>query len=490
MTLNEKQEFLNFISENNADRNLDIISKAYDFCVHHHGSQLRKSLEPYYYHPVAVAKEAAKIKMDDTTIIVALLHDVLEDTAVTKADLEREFSKEVADLVDGVTKMDKIKFQEKQIMQAENLRKLLLAISKDVRVLIVKLCDRLHNMQTIQYHSEEKQKQIALETLEIYAPLAERIGLQAIKNELQDISFGVMYPDIKAAIQKQIDILKKDFDSDAIVPDIMQELRETLEKNGIHAEILGREKLPFSVWNKIYNKNVSFDELSDIFAFRIIVESKEDCYKALGSIHLSYHAVPGRFVDYISTPKINNYQSLHTTIMGPKKHMIEIQIRTHKMHAEAEYGLAAHWRYKKTMDPSAAKDVAQLKSVWIYRVLKILEENKDDPKELMEVTKTEIKEERIVAFTQTGEMVDLPRGATILDFAFSVNEEFGTHFDKAKVNGETVNIDYIVQNGDKIKIIKAKAVNIKPAWVNHVITGSARQAILRYIKSQNTKIVE
>jgi guanosine-3',5'-bis(diphosphate) 3'-pyrophosphohydrolase len=486
----EKRQFLQYVASYNSNASLDLISKAYDFCFIYHAGQLRRSKEPYYTHPIEVSREVVKLHMDDTTIAVALLHDILEDTSITKDILIKEFSLEVAELVDGVTKLEKIKFKQEQIRQVENFRKLFLALSKDVRVLIVKLCDRLHNMRTLLYHdNEEKQKRIALETLEIYAPLAERVGLQNIKNELQDISFMVLNPEIYSQIKESINKVKKDFESSNIVEDVIDEIKSVMQKNDIICDVLGREKYPFSIWRKMQNRSISFEDLSDIFAFRIIVSNVSDCYRALGAIHLSYYAVPSCFTDYISTPKINNYQSIHTKIMGPKKNIIDIQIRTQKMNLEAEYGLAAHWRYKQSTDVDS-KQIMQLKSAWVNRVLKILEGslNSENVHEVMRAAKIEIKEDTIFVFTDKGDILDLPKGSTVLDFAFAIDVNKGIYFDYAAVNGEKVGINYVIQNGDKVKIFTSNFKTITANYLNCVITGKARDAILKIVSNEMANI--
>ena len=479
-----KTFFLDSIHKLNPHFNMDEINKAYDFCLYAHKDQKRKSGEPYAIHPIGVALEVGKLSLDEASIISALLHDVIEDTKYTKEDIEKLFGKEVANIVEGATKLEKIQFQEKQIRQVENFRKLFLALSKDVRVLIVKLCDRLHNMRTIEFQTAEKQKRIALETLEIYAPIAERVGLQQIKNELQDISFKILYPDVYADISKKIAKLEADFNTSHTIEDITREIAETMEKFNIPASIRGRKKMPYSIWKKMKKKNLNFEEVADIIAFRVIVGTEDDCYRALGAIHRTYNAIPGKFKDFISLPKSNGYKSLHTKIMGPKGRIVDIQIRTKAMHDEDEYGLASHWKYKQGL--SAEDKKKYLRASWINRVLKILQESKIN--DVMHDAKIEIDERRVIAFTHSGEVIDLPHNATILDFTFALNVQMGLFFDYAVVNGQTVGINYIVKNGDKIDIKLASKPQVNTVWLNYTITGKARNEIIAYLsEDKNNK---
>lgn len=473
----DKASFLKIIAKENPDFQLEQISRAYDFCYYAHKNQVRKSGEPYVIHPITVALEVSHLNIDEVSIIAALLHDVIEDTKYTKDDIVSMFSQEVANVIDGVTKLEKIKFQKKQIRQVENFRKLFLALSKDIRVLIVKLCDRVHNMRTIEFQKPEKQKEISLETLEIYAPLAERIGLQRIKNELQDISFKTLYPNEYMEISKKIAKLRDDFQSTNLIRDITQELQETLRKFHIEANIFGREKMPYSVWMKMTKNNLQFEEISDIIAFRIVVNTREDCYRALGAIHTTYNAIPGKFKDFISIPKSNGYRSLHTKIMGPRGHIVDIQIRTQAMHDENEFGIASHWKYKQNL--SQSDKMKYLRASWINRVLKILQDS--NPDTALADAKTEIIENRIIAFTNDGSVLELPYKATVLDFAFAVNEKLGLCFDYAIVNGQHVGIDYIVHNGDKISVYTTKVPQANNIWLNYVITGKAKNAIISYL---------
>ena len=476
-----RETFLSLVEKDNPTFKLDKISQAYDFCCEAHNGQFRKSGEPYAIHPISVALEVSRLNIDEASVISALLHDVIEDTKFTHNDIANNFGKEIAGIVEGVTKLDKIRFQQKDIRQVENFRKLFLAISKDVRVLIIKLCDRVHNMRTLQFQKPEKQKSIALETIEIYAPLAERVGLQRIKNELQDLSFKILYPDEYNKIARQVDELKADFASKHIVEDIETELKETLDVCGIDAYVFGREKMPYSIWKKMHVKHIQFAEISDIFAFRIIVKNEEDCYRALGVIHTNYNAIPGKFKDFISIPKSNGYRSLHTKIMGPRGRIVDIQIRTQAMHNEDEFGLASHWKYKQGMTND--EKVKYLRASWIQRVLEVLQDSKTT--ELLHNAKTEIQEVQVMAFTESGEVLYLPANSKILDFAFAVNNELGLYFDYAIVNGQQVGIDYTIHNGDKVIIHTAEKSLVNSVWLNYTITGKARNAIIEALGGTN-----
>ena len=473
----DKEKFLSLVSSENESFNLDSIGEAYDFCCVAHSEQKRKSGEPYALHPISVALEVARLKIDEVSIISALLHDVIEDTKYTKDDITKKFGSEVANIVEGVTKFDKIKFEKKDLRQVENFRKLFLALSKDVRVLIIKLCDRLHNIRTLEFQKPEKQQSIALETIEVYAPLAERVGLQRIKRELQDISFKILRPSEYSEIKKQLDVLKLDFSSQHIVEDIEKELHDTLFNANIEATVYGREKTIFSIWNKMQTKNLQFEEITDVFAFRVIVLTKEDCYKALGAIHTAYNAIPGKFKDFISIPKSNGYRSLHTKIMGPRGRIVDIQIRTQEMHNEDEYGLASHWKYKQGL--TQEEKIKYLRASWIERVIDILQNS--DNSSLLADAKVELQEQQVMAFTQSGEVVYLPYKSKILDFAFALSEKLGTHFDYAIVNLQRVGIEYTLQNGDKISIHTSKKSNVNAVWLNYVITGKAKNAIIETI---------
>lgn len=462
--------------------NLDVAKLEYacDFSKEKHGSQKRASGDPYYLHPLEVAIVLADIHLDPSTIITALLHDTVEDTDVTLDDIEREFGEEIRTLVDGVTKLTKLEGQSEQTKQAENFRKLLMAMSEDIRVLLVKLADRLHNMRTLHFvKSPKKRLRIAHETMEVYSPLAERIGMQNLKNEMQDLAFSEMYPEVRESIISRLDYLKKK-DGD-VIKNIVTELNETIQasKTTIKYEVQGREKSPCSIWRKMERKNINFEQISDIMAFRILTEKPEDCYALLGIIHSQYKMVPDSFKDFISTPKENGYQSLHTVVMGPGQKIIEIQIRTKDMHEIAELGVAAHWSYKQGRDYST--DGKQYK--WVRELLYILEHT-SDPEEFMENTKLEMDYDQVFCFTPKGDLVALPKGATPVDFAYEVHSNVGNHCTGAKVNGRIVPLRVQLSNGDQVEIITSKTQVPSPAWESFAVTGKAKSEIKRFVRAQ------
>jgi guanosine-3',5'-bis(diphosphate) 3'-pyrophosphohydrolase len=456
------------------------IKKAVEFAIKYHGIQQRASGVPYYSHPLEVAEIIAEMRLDTDSIITAILHDTIEDTDLTLEEIEENFGKDVAKLVDGVTKLTKIKFHEDNVRQAENFRKLLIALSDDIRVLLIKLADRLHNMRTIDFISNpEKKKKIALETLELYAPLAERIGMQQIKTELQDICFGILNPDIRESIVQRFKSIELESGQNKLIPQIINELQKTLEVQGLKAEVSGRKKTPYSTWMKMKQKNISIEQLSDIIAFRIVVDNVENCYRALGIIHTSYKMIPDNFQDFISTPKNNGYQSLHTVIIGPLLQKVEIQIRTHKMHDIAELGVAAHWRYKQCHDNSL--DTTQY--VWIRELLSILEQN-NDPETFLQNTKLAMYYDQVFCFTPKGKLIALPKGATTVDFAYMVHSDIGNKCVGAKVNGKIVPLKTHLVNGDQVEIITSKHQTVSLSWEKFVVTGKARGEIQKVIQQQ------
>ena len=474
----DREDIIKALQSYDKHCNVDLVNKAIDFAIKYHGDQLRDSGDSYYQHPLEVASIITEMHLDSTSVIVALLHDTIEDTQLTYDDISREFSPEIARLVDGVTKLTKLEFQPDQIRQAENFRKLLLAISDDIRVLLVKLADRLHNMRTIEFiKSDERRVRIALETSEIYGPLAERIGMQELKLELQDRAFKVLHPDIRASIIRRLEEINKD--GEKLIKSVVNEIDDTLKKGNIKAKVFGRQKTPYSIWMKMKHKNVSFDQLSDLIAFRIIVNSADplECYHALGIIHSAYKAVPESFQDFHSTPKSNGYESLHTIVVGPMQQRIEIQIRTKEMHDIAELGLAAHWRYKQHYQ----SDGAQYQ--WIRELLSILEHT-SDPEEFLQNTKLAMYYHQVFCFTPKGSIIALPKGATPIDFAYAVHSEIGHHCVGAKVNGRIVPLKTALENGDQVEIMTSKSQTPSPSWEQIVITGKARSEIRKFIHSQ------
>jgi guanosine-3',5'-bis(diphosphate) 3'-pyrophosphohydrolase len=455
----------------------DLLNRAYVFAMRAHGAQVRASGDPYFSHPVEVAGILAGLKLDSASIATALLHDVVEDTGATLEEIERLFGREIGRLVDGVTKLNKLELQSSHTEQAENFRKLLLAMSEDIRVLLVKLADRLHNMRTLHFiRNEEKRRRIANETVEIYAPLAERIGMQALKDELEDLAFGALWPDGREAVSHRLAQLRKHDGN--LVERIVRELRDTLAEAGLEAEVYGREKTPISIWRKMKRKNVSFEQLSDIMAFRITVDTVANCYAALGVIHGRYAMVPERFKDFISTPKPNGYRSLHTTIFGPERRRIEVQLRTREMHDVAELGVAAHWVYKQKRPLTEGRQYR-----WIRGLLDILE-HAAGPEEFLEHTKLEMFQDQVFCFTPKGDLIELPLGATPVDFAYAVHSEVGDSCVGAKVNGRLVPLRTRLNHGDQVEIITAKGSGPSPAWERFVVTGKARSRIRRYLRTK------
>jgi len=455
----------------------DALNRAYVFAMKAHGAQTRASGDPYFSHPLEVAGILTDLKLDTSSIITALLHDTVEDTETSVEDIRRSFGEDVARLVDGVTKLSRLELQSEQSRHAENFRKLLLAMSEDIRVLLVKLADRLHNMHTVDYiESPDKRRRIASETMEIYAPLAERIGMQRFKDELEDLAFQQLHPEARQSIVRRLEFLRQR--GGDIENQIVEELRSALELDGVRADVSGRIKTPYSIWRKMQRKSVGFEQLSDIMAFRVVVEDIHQCYQALGSLHARYPLVPGRFKDYISTPKPNGYRSLHTGVIGPQRQRIEVQVRTREMHEIAEYGVAAHWVYKQ---PTASVDGRQYR--WLRELLDILD-HASTPEEFLEHTKMEMFQDQVFCFTPRGDLISLPRGATPVDFAYAVHSEVGDTCVGAKVNGRMVPLKTPLENGAQVEIVTSKAQTPSPDWEKFVVTGKARARIRRFVRAR------
>ena len=456
----------------------DAIDRAYVYAMKMHGSQTRANGDPYFSHPLEVAGILIGMRLDHRTIVTALLHDVIEDTEATRDDIVALFGEDVGQLVDGVTKLTRIELQSDRTKQAENFRKLVLAMSEDIRVLLVKLADRLHNMRTLHFIADPaKRRRIALETRDIYAPLAERIGMQHMRDELEDLAFAEINPDARASIVARLDYLTRA--EGAHVDSIIEELQETFEDGGVKAEVSGRRKMPYSIWLKMQRKNVSMEQLSDIMAFRVTVDTVADCYHALGVVHGAYSVVPGRFKDYISTPKPNGYRSIHTGLIGPLKQRVEIQIRTTDMHEVAELGVAAHWQYKQ--GGPEAKEGRQYR--WIRELVEIMEQA-SGPEEFLEHTKLEMFQDQVFCFTPKGDLIALPRGATPVDFAYAVHSEVGDRCVGAKINGRLCPLTSTLSNGDQVEIATSKTSNPSPTWEQFVVTGRAKARIRRWVRLQ------
>lgn len=457
----------------------DLLNRAYVFTIKTHGSQVRASGDPYFSHPIEVAGILTELKLDTATIVTALLHDTIEDTVATHEEIEQNFGQEVAVLVDGVTKLSQLELQSDRTKQAENFSKLLLAMSNDIRVLLVKLADRLHNMRTLHFiEKPEKRKRIATETMEIYAPLAERIGIQNFRDELEDLAFVELNSEARKSILRRLEYLREE-DED-LVTKIVTSLKEDLSETGLQVEVSGREKRPYSIWRKMEHKNVTFEQLSDIIAFRIVVADVEQCYHVLGNLHAKYSMVPGRFKDYISTPKRNNYRSIHTTIIGPERQRIEVQIRTKEMHETNEYGVAAHWQYKQQI---GGKVQAGQQYRWLRELLEILEEA-SDPDEFLEHTKLNMYQDQVFCFSPKGDLISLPAGSSPVDFAYAVHTKVGDTCVGSKVNGRLAPLRTILKNGDQIEILRSKNQTPSPTWEIFVVSGKARSAIRRFTRQQ------
>ena len=468
-------ELVERVKNYDPDADEALINRAYVFSMQAHGSQKRASGDPYFSHPIEVAGILTDLHLDDETIATAILHDTIEDTLATPEQIEKTFGPNVARLVDGVTKLSKIEAQTENERAAENLRKFLLAMSDDIRVLLVKLADRLHNMRTLHHiPSPEKRRRIARETLDIYAPLAERIGMYEFMKEMQELAFRELEPDAYDSIVKRLAHLNEGGGN--LISRIGSGVRMVLGRSGITAEVTGREKHPYSIWRKMAERHISFEQLSDVMAFRVIVPDVEQCYRALGVIHQKWPMVPGRFKDYISTPKRNGYRSLHTSVIHSEKMRIEIQIRSTDMHAQAEFGLAAHWAYKQA---GIGKPDAHVS--WIRDLIEILD-HAGSAEELLEHTRMAMYQDRIFAFTPTGELIQLPKGATPVDFAYAVHTDLGDQTVGAKINGRVVPLRTPIENGDQVEILRSKAQEPEVAWLNFVTTGKARAAIRRNVR--------
>ena len=469
-------ELVERVKSYDPDADEALLDRAYVFSMAAHGSQKRASGDPYFSHPIEVAGILTDLHLDDETIATAILHDTIEDTVATHEEIEAKFGPSVARLVDGVTKLSKIEAQSDTERAAENLRKFLLAMSDDIRVLLVKLADRLHNMRTLHHvPSEEKRRRIARETMEIYAPLAERIGMYEFMNEMQTLAFRELEPEAHASITRRLEQLHEG--GGDVIARIGSGLKLVLNRAGIEAEVIGREKHPYSIWRKMAERHISFEQLSDVMAFRAIVPDTDACYRALGVVHGRWPMVPGRFKDYISTPKRNGYKSLHTAVIHNEKARIEVQLRSSEMHAQAEYGLAAHWTYKQGV---RRPDVP---TRWIKDLIEILD-NAETADELLEHTRMAMYQDRIFAFTPKGELIQLPKGATPVDFAYALHSTLGNEAVGAKINGRVVPLRTPIENGDQVQILKSKAQEPQPAWLNFVATAKARSAIRRYVRNK------
>ena len=468
-------DLINKVKIYNKFLNHEKLLKAYDFAIKAHSNQKRASGDPYSVHPIEVANILTDLKLDSATITTGLLHDTIEDTHATYETIKGEFGEEVADLVDGVTKISVFENTALSNSKAENFRKLILATSKDIRVLLVKLADRLHNMRTIQGISkEDKRKRISQETMEIYAPLADRMGMHRIRDELEDLSFAVLNNEARELINKRLDEIKEN--KKDLFESLSFELREILNENHINAEIYGREKTPFSIWRKLQKKRVSLEQITDIIGFRIILNNVDECYKTLGIFHKKWNCIPGKFKDYISSPKINGYKSIHTSVIGSNKKPIEIQIRTTEMHDFAERGIASHWQYKSS---EKFNSLSWKEYDWLKDLVEIIEKN-ENPEHSYEYTKLQMFQENVFCFTPKGSVIKLPKNATPIDFAYAVHTKIGNTAIGCEINGNKSELQSILRNGDTVNIITSKNQSPSLHWIPITKTGKARAAIRRY----------
>ena len=475
-------ELINKVKIYNKFLNPEKLNKAYDFAVKAHSNQKRASGDPYSVHPIEVANILTDLKLDSATITTGLLHDTIEDTYATYETIKGEFGNEVADLVDGVTKLSVLENEASSNSKAENFRKLILATSKDIRVLLVKIADRLHNMRTIKAISkEDKRKRIAQETMEIYAPLADRMGMHRIRDELEDLSFEILNNQARSLIQKRLDEIK--LDKKDIFVLLSAELKDLLNKNNIESDIFGREKTPFSIWRKVQKKRVSLEQITDIIGFRIIVDNIDECYKTLGILHKEYNCIPGKFKDYISFAKINGYQSIHTSVIGSNKKPIEIQIRTKKMHEFAERGIASHWQYKSS---EKFNSLTWKEYDWLKDLVEIIEKN-ENPEHSYEYTKLQMFQENVFCFTPKGSVIKLPKNATPIDFAYAVHTKIGDTAVGCEINGNKSELQSLLRNGDRVNIITSKKQSPSLHWIPVTKTGKARAAIRRYWHDRKEK---
>ena len=478
---NYYEDIIRKVSDYDSNLKKNVLIQAVDFSRERHSEQKRDSGDPYFFHPLAVANILADYKLDWVSIITALLHDTVEDGVATRAEIRKLFGAEIARLVDGVTKLSKIEAPHMELREAENFRKFLLAMSKDIRVLLVKLADRLHNMRTLKYiDSSDRRRRISKETLDVYAPLAARIGMQNMREELEDIAFAELNTSIRKSLNKRILFLRNQ--DDQVVKKIIREIKYKFKLNKKIIQIQGREKSIYSIWKKMQKSSISFENISDIYAFRIICDDISDCYAALGIIHNIWPMIPGRFKDYISTPKSNGYSSIHTNVIGPLGRPIEIQIRTQKMHELNEYGVAAHWYYKeKNSTPVKLNKV----SLNLFKEFSEIIGNSSGADDLLSHSKMEMYSDQVFCFTPKGEVITMPKTATPIDFAFSVHSKLGETCVGCKINGRAAPLQTILSNGDQVEILRSNSQTPQPSWLNYTVTGKARSYINKFIRKND-----
>lgn len=476
MTFMRQYELVERVKSYDPNADEEALNRAYIFAMKMHSGQKRESGEPYFSHPIAVASILTEYKLDAATIITALLHDTVEDTPASYADIKELFGEDVANLVEGVTKLSKVQIHSEASKQAENFQKLVLAISSDIRVLLLKLADRLHNMRTLYFCKKwEKRQRIAKETLEIYVPLAERIGMQSLKDEMEDLAFQNLHPEACESITSRLSFLTEKGEKE--MEEVIATLKKDLADNNIRGEVTGRQKRPYSIWRKMQKKNITLEQIFDIMAFRVIVDTVAECYQVLGIMHTKYPMIPGRYKDYISTPKQNGYRSIHTGIIGPLNRRIELQIRTKEMHQIAEMGVAAHWEYKQGVH----REGTQYR--WLRDLLELLNHS-SDPNEFLEHTKIAMYQDQVFCFSPKGDLITLPKGATPIDFAYAVHSGVGDTCVGVKINGKISPLRTILQNGDQVDILTAKNQTPSAEWERIAVTAKAKAAIRRYLRAE------
>ena len=472
-------DLINNVKVYQSSKEIDLINKAIEFARKAHKEQFRKSGEPYYLHPIEVAKILTEIKLDNSSIACGLLHDTVEDTSATLDEIKDSFGLEIANLVEGLTKINKFSLQVNNLKLGENYRKLLLAATQDIRVILIKLADRLHNMRTLDYIADESKKlKIALETQEIYAPLAQRLGMRDWQEQLEDLAFKKINQEARSSIVDRLEYLNTKDEN--LIDDIRYELKKFFIEEGVKCSIYGRIKSPFSIWNKIKNKNISFEQLSDIMAFRVITNSTRECYKTLGIIHRKYSYIQGRFKDFISSPKANGYRSLHTSIIGPKNKKIEIQFRSNVMDQIAEFGVAAHWKYK---DPKIVKDKDTKEYKWMHDLLELMD-NSSTQDELIENSKIRLFQDNIYVFSPQGDVVELPKNATSVDFAYSIHSEIGDKCVATKINGKLQPLKMKLKNGDQVEILTSDHSHPSPMWERFAVTSKVKSQLRKFMRSK------
>ena len=476
------EELINRVRSYHPNTDEALIRRAYDYSARMHRGQKRMSGEPYVIHPLNVALIIAQLKLDVPSIVTGLLHDVVEDTSVPLSEIQNLFGREVATLVDGVTKVSKITFQSREEKQAENFRKMIIAMAQDIRVVLIKLADRLHNMRTLDHLAPDRQVEISRETIEIYAPLAHRMGIYWLKSELEDAA--LRYVDPAGYQMLKAFVAKTRVEREAYIKAVIQILSQRLAESGVTAQVTGRPKHFYSIYTKMQNEGLAFEEIYDVVAFRIIVDSVRECYEALGVVHANWKPVPGRFKDYIALPKVNMYQSLHTTVIGPRGQRMEVQIRSHEMHRVAEEGIAAHWSYKEGNGDSSAQQTERF--AWLRRLIE-WQQNVKDPQEFLSTVKEDLFPEEVFVFTPKGDVLDFPRGATIVDFAYRIHSQVGNHLVGARVNGRMVPLRYKLESGDTIEVLTSDKQVPGKDWLNWAATARAKSRIRQWLRAQESQ---